>query len=78
MHDPNLASRIINDFAFHPATTEEKQNAHTSVRNHCYYLAAHLVAEVPHGRELSIALTKLEEVMHWANAALAKENDNAH
>lgn len=74
MHDPFLRSRIENDFKFHPATTEEKANAHTSVRNKCMDTALFFEQNVPHGRELSLALIHLEEAMHWANAALAKEN----
>lgn len=74
MHDPNLRDRIRNDFKFHPATTPEKQNAHTAVRTQCLNLALFMETNVPHGRELSLALTHLEEAMHWANAALAKDN----
>lgn len=73
-HDPNLRDRIKQDFVFHPANTQEKQNAHSAVRTQCMNLALFMEAQVPHGRELSIALTKLEEAMHWANASLAKEN----
>jgi hypothetical protein len=74
MYDPNLRERIRNDFKFHSATTVEKQNAHTSVRSQCLQTALFFEDHVPHGRELSLALTHLEEAMHWANAALAKEN----
>ena len=70
MHD-----RIDHDFAFHPATTEEKRNAHASVRGQCRALAHFIVDTCPEGREMSLALTALEECMHWANAALAKAGD---
>lgn len=66
---------IANRFAFHPATTEEKRDAHTSVRLHCADLAHYIVDHTPAGREQSLALTKLEETMHWANAAIALAND---
>lgn len=68
----HLHDRVDHDFAFHPATTDEKRNAHTSVREHCKELAHYIVDNVPMGREQSIALTKLEEVMHWCNAGIAK------
>lgn len=31
-----------------------------------------LVAKCPHSRELSVALTKLEEVVMWSNASIAR------
>ncbi|MFG3715791.1 hypothetical protein [Micromonospora sp. NPDC047730] len=63
---------VAHRFAFHTATTEEKRDAHTSVRQACRQLADDLNARLPEGREKSTAITKLEEVMFWANAALAR------
>lgn len=65
---------IENRFAFHAATTEEKRDAHASVRENCRQLADFLNEKLPDGRELSLAVTKLEEVMFWANAALARNS----
>lgn len=66
------AADIENRFAFHAATTDEKRDAHTSVRQQCRRLADALNASLPEGREKSTAITKLEEVMFWANAGLAR------
>lgn len=66
------ADDIRNRFAFHPATTEEKADAHTSVRVNCHALAQFLNDKLPEGREKSLAITRLEEVMMWGNAALAR------
>jgi hypothetical protein len=63
---------ITHRFAFHPATTEEKKAAHGSVRSACESLAHFVNEKCPDGREKSLAITKLEEVMFWANAALAR------
>lgn len=65
---------ITNRFAFHPATTEEKRNAHTSIRQTCASLALYLNDYLPEGREKSLAITHLEEVMFWGNAAIARSN----
>ena len=65
---------VENRFAFHAATTKEKREDHTSVRNFCKELGLHFVDELPDGREKSLALTKLEEAMFWANAAIARNN----
>lgn len=65
---------IEHRFAFHTAPTEEKRDAHTSVRQNCKALADFLNETLPEGREKSLAITKLEEVMFWGNAALARSN----
>jgi hypothetical protein len=67
--DPDIQHR----FAFHAATTEEKRMAHGSVRSILHDAAQELSARLPQGREKSIVLTKLEEAMFWANAAIARE-----
>jgi hypothetical protein len=71
MNTPDLEHR----FNFHPATTEEKKNSHASVRMHCLSLARFIDDTLPPGREKSLAITKLEEVMFWANAGLARQQD---
>jgi hypothetical protein len=63
---------IANRFAFHPATTEEKRDEHTSIRQQCRQLADELNKRLPEGREKSLAITHLEEVMFWSNAAIAR------
>jgi hypothetical protein len=68
-----LPDDIAHRFAFHAATTEEKRDAHTSIRQECRRLADDLNERLPEGREKSTAITKLEEVMFWANAALARQ-----
>ncbi|WP_020142279.1 hypothetical protein [Terracoccus sp. 273MFTsu3.1] len=65
---------LQNRFDFHPATDEEKRNAHTSVRVAAYELAQFVNVKVPDGREKATAITKIEEAMFWANAALARSN----
>lgn len=68
---------IENRFAFHAARTKEKQDAHTSIRQNCRRLADFLNEALPEGREKSVAITKLEEVMFWSNAAEARHEDAA-
>ena len=68
---PNQAD-LDNRFAYHPPMDEDTKTAHESVREDCRTLAENLVAIVPPGRELSLALTSLEQVMMWANAAIAR------
>jgi len=59
-------------FAFHPAD-KKKGERHGEVREECRQLAHNLNAALPDGREKSLAITHLEEVMMWSNAAIARE-----
>lgn len=66
---------IEHRFAFHPAATEEKRTRHRSARNACLLAAERINMLCPEGREKSLAITKLEEAMMWANAAIARVSD---
>ncbi|MGC5398070.1 DUF7681 family protein [Streptomyces sp. DT20] len=63
---------IEHRFAFHAATTQEKRDDHTSVRQACRRLADQINEQVPAGREQALALTAVEQAMFWANAAIAR------
>lgn len=67
-------SDLENRFSFHPANTEEKKQAHETVRNTCLRVAIDLNNLLPEGREKALALTHLEEVMFWANAGVARNS----
>jgi hypothetical protein len=61
---------LYNRFAFHPAS-EMTGPMHAEVRDRCYALALSLQDMIPPGRHAALALTAIEEAMHWANAAIA-------
>lgn len=67
----NLAHR----FNYHPPKTDARRTAHEDVRATCLALAEELDGLLPDGREKSLAITKIEEAMFWANAALARQPD---
>ncbi|HUT78917.1 MAG TPA: hypothetical protein VM285_14565 [Polyangia bacterium] len=61
-------------FIYYPPLTQAKVAAHQDVRE-AGYTFAQLVGELcPRGRERALALTKIEEAVHWANSALARES----
>lgn len=60
-------------FVHHPPPTQARVMQHELVRGMCLSLAGDLDALLPPGREKALALTKLEEAMFWANAALARQ-----
>lgn len=68
----SLFDRIESDFTYHPPVPEMLPKF-TDIREDAKYLA-HLIDHlVPDGREKSTALTKLEEVVMWANAGIARQ-----
>lgn len=64
--------RNKHNYNHHPPKTAEVINCHSATRMKCENLANWIVDNVPFGREQSIALTKLEEVMFWMNAGIAR------
>lgn len=67
-----MNQQIENNFKYHPPKEQETILAHESVRNECRHLANTLDTLLPNSREKSLAITKLEEVMMWANASIAR------
>lgn len=70
--NPDIQKR----FAFHAATTTERQNTHGYVRNALENVAHIVDGLLPRdqavARERALVMTKLEEAMFWANAAVAR------
>jgi hypothetical protein len=69
--NPLTRADLDNRFRFHPATPTTGPK-HDLVRELCLDLARQLVEEIPAGREQALAITRLEEVMFWSNAAVAR------
>lgn len=59
-------------FAAHVVSDEQAERM-ASIRHRCLVLAEAIAGgNMPQTRETAIALTKLEEVMFWANAGIAR------
>jgi len=67
------SAELGNRFKFHPAT-DKTGPMHERVRAVCLELAEELNFNLPEGREKSLAITHLEEVMFWSNAAIARNS----
>jgi hypothetical protein len=64
---------IDNRFTYHPPTDPAVRERHEQARACARTAAEFLVDLLPPGRETSLAITKLEEVLFWANAAIARD-----
>lgn len=59
-------------FSYHQPKDDVVKKNHEQVR-HALRIAAEALTElIPAGREHALVLTKLEEAMMWANAAIAR------
>lgn len=61
-------------FDYHPPESQDIVERHEQVREVCFGAAEELImlTGAP-SREQSLAITKLEEAMFWANGAIARE-----
>lgn len=66
-----LTDELKNRFTYH-APKGDQQQRYESLRNAGLGLAAMIVSNSPASREQSLALTKLEEALFWANAGIAR------
>jgi hypothetical protein len=67
----DLHARIENDFRYH-APKDDQVERYETIRSRGRALAEYIIERTPSSREQSVALTKLEEAVMWANAAIAR------
>jgi len=70
MEIPDLQNR----FTYHPPKPAQVKT-YEEIRDQCHRLAQNLNSWCPDGREKSLAITKLEEVVFWANASIARKQE---
>lgn len=68
---PEVDARLQNDFTYHKPVGDQAER-YEAIRFAGYLLALHLTERAPPSRELSLALTKVDEAVFWANAAIAR------
>lgn len=70
-----MDKEIEKNFTYH-APTEEKAKLYPKIRQKARELAVLIKNTVPKSREQSLAFTKLEECVMWANAGISRNNLN--
>lgn len=64
-------AKIANNFTYH-APNDDQVGRYGEIRERAKQFAELLDCECPSSREKSLAMTKLEEAVMWANAAIAR------
>lgn len=72
---PEEIDRIENNFTYH-APHGDQVERHGFIRSLVKQTVASICRLCPPSRELSLALTKFEEAVFWANAAIARNSRN--
>ena len=71
MATPLEMQELDKRFTYHPPKGDQ-QDRYVFLREQVKALAFNFVDKCPDSRERALALTKLEEAMMWANAAIAR------
>jgi hypothetical protein len=71
---PISDDELRNRFTYH-APTEEQAKTYETMRSLALQLARNIIHYTPDSREQSLALVHLDEVVYWANAAIARRTE---
>lgn len=69
-----VARQVEQAFTYHPPYGNQAER-YAQIRDRAFALAHHIAGHTPPSREQSLALTKLEECVMWANAAIARHEN---
>jgi hypothetical protein len=65
------AKELDTRFTHHPPKGDQTER-YSAIRDQAKKLAEKIVYSTPESREQSLAITKLEEAVMWANASIAR------
>ena len=65
-------SDLQNRFTHHPPRDHEQADKYAEIRRAGYAMAFEVNNLAPDSREKSLAITRIEEAVMWANAAIAR------
>jgi hypothetical protein len=64
-------ARLKKDFTYHPPKPDQLPR-YEEIRDYARTFAATILVDCPASQERSLALTRLEEAVMWANASIAR------
>ena len=70
--DLEMAQRLDREYTYHEPIDNVQIERYVYLRAAARTLAEDIMTMAPRSREQSLALTKLEEAIMWANAAIAR------
>jgi hypothetical protein len=65
------AKKVENGLSYHPVTDSNQGERYAHNRAAAHEFAKELMQNCPPSRELSLAITNLQQALMWANAAIA-------
>ncbi len=68
-------SYIEHIFSYHPPKDEGVAERHAKVREACLNMALYLNETLPDSEERNVSIRRLQDVMFWANAAIARSTE---
>lgn len=71
LNEPYVNPQFENNFTYH-SPKEGQPEKYTKIREKAKELAYLIDGNCPNSREKSLAITKIEEAMMWANASIAR------
>ena len=69
---PTTDEELKNRFMYHDPKGDQNER-YDAIRAECIATARTICDKCPDSRERSVSLTKLDEVMFWANASIARK-----
>jgi hypothetical protein len=67
-------NQLVDHFTHHPPPTTPIANLHERTRSAAFDLAMFINENIPDSPEKELSITKIEEAMMWANAAIARNH----
>lgn len=64
---------LVNRFTYH-SPKDDQVKVYESIRREASFFAKYILCMTPESREQDLAITKIEEVVFWANAAIARRS----
>ena len=71
LRDTNMAKELMRRFTYHKPKGNQPER-YEGIRAKALMLAMEVCGSCPESRERSLAVTKIEEAVFWANAAIAR------